>query len=96
MRVHVHEFATEAAAAAFADGVNLYSTDGVAACRQGGQQGPDFRVAIHDYRPMGPNGEPFDDPYDVARAVLPVTAANDICPLCGSSDGAEGEEVDDE
>jgi hypothetical protein len=56
MRVHVHQFATEAAAVAIADGVNLYSTDGVAACWQERQEGPDFCVAIHDCRPMGTDG----------------------------------------
>jgi hypothetical protein len=96
MRVHVHHFATEVEAAAFADGVETYSKDGIATCWQKGQEGPNFRVAIHDNRPIGPDGEPFDDPFDVACVVFPDSTGNDICPLCGSSDRAEPEGVCDE
>jgi hypothetical protein len=61
-----------------------------------GQKGTDFKVAVHDYRPIGPDGEPFDDPFDVARVVLPCTTGNDTCPLCGSSDREEAEGMSDE
>jgi hypothetical protein len=97
MRVSVHDFRTEAEAEAFALGVDTYSRDGIESCRQKRQQGLRFQVAVHDYRPIGPDGEPFDDPFDTACVIFPQSKSeDDICPLCGSSGRADTEEVSDE